>query len=102
LVLLAVGAAVAGFIPFGNFVSPDGKPVESVFHLQFSIAPVLLASAGISLAMVIQKKIIGFTSIAALLGSFYKAAFHKFYMMNFTYLSQKNIVQFNWPASSLV
>ena len=26
LVLLAIGAAAAGFIPFGNFVSSDGKP----------------------------------------------------------------------------
>ena len=56
LVLLAVGAAAAGFIPFGNFVSSDGKPLESAFHLQFSIAPVVLGLAGIFTAMWLYKK----------------------------------------------
>jgi len=34
LVLLAVGAAAAGFIPFGNFVSSDGKAFESTFSFK--------------------------------------------------------------------
>ena len=36
LILLAIGAAFAGFIPFGNFVSFRGKPFEPVSHWQFS------------------------------------------------------------------
>jgi NADH-quinone oxidoreductase subunit L len=81
LVLLALGAAFAGFIPFGNFVSPEGKPIESEFHLQFSIAPVLLALTGISLATWLYKKQNDkVTTITTSLGSFYKAAFHKFYI----------------------
>jgi NADH-quinone oxidoreductase subunit L len=51
LILLAIGAAAAGFIPFGEFVSTDGKALESHFHWQFSIAPVALALAGIGLAI---------------------------------------------------
>jgi NADH-quinone oxidoreductase subunit L len=42
LILLAVGAAAAGFIPFGKFVSSDGTVLVSKFHLQFSILPVAL------------------------------------------------------------
>ncbi|MCW3092809.1 MAG: nuoL [Ferruginibacter sp.] len=81
LVLLAAGAAFAGFIPFGNFVSTDGKPLESAFHLQFSIAPVLLGLAGIFTAMWLYKKQNDRpASIAASLSGFYKAAYHKFYM----------------------
>jgi NADH-quinone oxidoreductase subunit L len=51
LILLAIGAASAGFIPFGKFVSSDKLPLETAFHLRFSIAPVVLALAGIFLAM---------------------------------------------------
>ena len=81
LVLLAVGAAAAGFIPFGNFVSVDGKPVESAFHLQFSIAPIALGLAGIFTAWWLYKKENGRpASIAAALSGFYKAAYHKFYV----------------------
>lgn len=81
LILLAAGAAVAGFIPFGNFVSSDGKPLASAFHLQFSIAPVLIGLAGIFAAMWLYKKENDRSaSIAASLNGFYKAAHNKFYV----------------------
>ena len=80
LILLAVGATAAGFIPFGNFVSSDGKPLESTFHLQFSIAPVALALAGIFAAMWLYKKQNNRpAAIAASLSWFYRAARRKFY-----------------------
>ncbi len=50
LVILAICSAAAGFIPFGEYVSSDNKSLETHFHLLFSIAPVLLAVAGISIA----------------------------------------------------
>ena len=81
LVLLAVGAAAAGFIPFGEFVSTDGKGLESHFHLQFSIAPVALGLAGIFTAMWLYKKQNNKPDkFAASLNGFYKAAYHKFYI----------------------
>ena len=81
LVLLAVGAATAGFIPFGNFVSVDGKPLEVEFHLQFSIAPVLIALTGIFTAMwLFMKQNTKPGSIAQSLNVFYKAAYNKFYI----------------------
>jgi NADH-quinone oxidoreductase subunit L len=81
LILLAAGAAVAGFIPFGHFVSTDGKPLESEFHLAFSIAPVLLGAAGISTAWLLYKKQNERPDkIAASLSGLYKSAYNKFYI----------------------
>ena len=81
LVLLAIGAAAAGFIPFGEFVSTDGKALESHFHLQFSIAPVALGLAGIFTAMWLYKKQNNRPEkLAASLGGIYKTAYHKFYI----------------------
>ncbi len=81
LVLLSVGAAAAGFIPFGDFVSSDGKPLESVFHWQFSLAPVALGLAGIFTAMWLYKKQSNRSdTIAHSIKGFYQLAFHKFYV----------------------
>ncbi len=81
LVLLAIGAAAAGFIPFGHYVSSDGKTLETAFHLSFSIAPVALGLAGIFLAMWMYKSQTDKPEkIAASLGGLYKAAYHKFYI----------------------
>jgi NADH-quinone oxidoreductase subunit L len=81
LLLLAVGAAGAGFIPFGHYVSTDGKALESEFHLSFSIAPVALGLVGIFTAMWLYlKQNDKPDKIAASLNGFYKAAYHKFYI----------------------
>ena len=93
LLLLAVGAAVAGFIPFGHFVSSDGKALESNFHLQFSIAPVALGLIGIFAALWLYKNQNDRPQkIAASLGGLYKAAYHKFYIDDiYTFITQKII-----------
>ena len=81
LLLLAVGAAAAGFIPFGNFVSSNGVAMESKFHLQFSIAPVVIGLIGIFTAMWLYKKQNDKPGkIAASLNGFYKTVFNKFYI----------------------
>jgi len=81
LVLLAIGAAAAGFIPFGKFVSVDGKPLASHFDLAFSIAPVAIGLAGIGFAFWLYKKQNERPArLAASLGGIYKAAYRKFYI----------------------
>jgi len=81
LIFLAVCTIGVGFIPFGHFVSTDGKVLETPFHLMFSIAPVAIGLAGIGIAMYLflyenecpekySKK----------LGGFYRAAHRKFYI----------------------
>jgi NADH-quinone oxidoreductase subunit L len=81
LILLAAGAAVAGFIPFGHFVSSDGNALESEFHLQFSIVPVVLGLIGIFTAMWLYKKENNKPEkIAASLSGVYKLVYRKFYI----------------------
>jgi len=81
LVLLAIGAAAAGFIPFGHYVSTDGKALASELHLSFSIAPVVLGLSGIFTAMWLYKKQNDKPDkIAAAVNGLYKAAYHKFYI----------------------
>jgi len=93
LVLLAVGAAAAGFIPFGHFVSADGRRLETEFHFMFSIAPVALGLAGIFTAMWMYKKQNNISDkVAASLSGLYKAAYHKFYIDEiYLFITQKII-----------
>ena len=81
LILLAIGAALAGFIPFGNFVSSDGQPLESHFNPMFSVAPVIIGLVGIAIAWILYKKQNDKPErIANSLSSIYKAAYRKFYI----------------------
>lgn len=81
LILLSIGAAFAGFIPFGNFVTADGVAIESHFHVIFSVAPVLIGLVGIFTAMYLYKNANDHPNqLSNSLGGLYKAAYHKFYM----------------------
>ena len=80
LILLGIGAALAGFIPFGNFVSSDGATLESHLHLDLAIAPVAFGLIGIFSAMWLYKTQNDKPGrIAASIGGLYKVAYHKFY-----------------------
>lgn len=81
LVILSVGAIAGGFIPFGNFVSSDGKPLASHFHLEFSVAPVALGLIGILTALWLYRKENNRPAkLATAMGGLYKSAYNKFYI----------------------
>jgi NADH-quinone oxidoreductase subunit L len=81
LVILGIGSVVAGFIPFGEFVSASRKPLETSLHLQFSITPVVVALIGISLASwMYRKKTDRPERLSKTMGGLYTAAKHKFYI----------------------
>lgn len=81
LIILAVGAVFAGYIPFGSFVSADGKPVELPIHIMFSIAPVLIGIAAITLAYVFYGKKNNLPEkLSVAFGGFYQWANRKFYI----------------------
>lgn len=81
LVVLAIAAIFAGYIPFGHFVSTDHKQLETPFHLSFSMAPVAVALAGILLAFwLYRKQNARPDSIAQSLKGLYEAAYQKFYI----------------------
>lgn len=93
LVLLAACTIVAGFIPFGEFVSADGKALESHFNVSFSIAPLALGIGGITLAWMLYKTANNKPQqVATALGGLYKAAYKKFYIDELYLFITKKIV----------
>ena len=81
LILLSIGAAAAGFIPFGNYISSDGIHLRNHFHLQFSILPVAVGLMGIFTAMWLYvKQNDKPAKLASSLSGLYKSAYHKFYI----------------------
>ena len=93
LVLLATGAAFAGFIPFGEYVSSDGQPLESHFNPVFSIAPVTIGLIGIAIAWTLYKKENDKPErIANTFNSIYTAAYRKFYIDEIYLFLTKKVV----------
>lgn len=81
LMILAACTVLAGFIPFGDFVTADGKVLGSHFDPVFSIAPVAIGLAGIVLAMQLYKnESARAEKVAQSFGSIYTAAYKKFYI----------------------
>ncbi|MDQ3110150.1 MAG: NADH-quinone oxidoreductase subunit L, partial [Bacteroidota bacterium] len=93
LIILGLLAIGAGFIPFGHYVSSDGKGLDTEFHLMFSIAPVVLALCGIFLALFLYKKANARpTRISETLSGIYRAAYRKFYIDEIYLFVTKKIV----------
>ena len=81
LIVLAAGSVFAGFIPFNELVTSDGKPFETHLDLAVAIPSVLIALLGIGIAYIMYKK--ESTIPARLATTFkygYKWAFNKFYI----------------------
>ncbi len=104
LIVLTICAIGAGFIPFGKFVSADGKPLETHFHLMFSVLPVIVALTGIAIAWWMYKKESGKAeSVARSMIGLYSASKNKFYVDELYLFITKNII-FKWigrPAAWL-
>lgn len=96
LIILAICAIGAGFIPFGKFVSADGKPLETHFHLMFSVLPVIVALTGIAIAWWMYKKESGKAeSVARSMTGLYSASKNKFYVDELYLFITKSII-FKW------
>ena len=96
LMILSVGAIGAGYIPFGHYVSSDGRILEMEFHLAFTVLPVALSVIGIILAMWLYRiENSKPQAIARALGGFYRAAYRKFYIDEI-YLFVTRKVLFNY------
>jgi NADH-quinone oxidoreductase subunit L len=81
LIILAMATVVAGFVPFSKYITSDGLPLDERVNIIFSIAPVLLALAGVALAASLYKKENNKPEkIAASLSGLYKATYRKFYI----------------------
>ena len=93
LMILAILSLLAGFIPFGEYVSSDRTALQSHFDPMFSIAPVAFGVIGILLAMWMYKKeSLKAEKISQSLGGLYKAAYKKFYIDEiYLFITQKII-----------
>jgi NADH-quinone oxidoreductase subunit L len=81
LVLLAAASVVVGFIPFGQYVGAEGKPVELHTDIAFAVLPVGLSVAGILIAaMFYLRENSRPDTVSAAFGGFYRAARRKFYV----------------------
>lgn len=93
LIILGICTVIAGFIPFGEYISATGKSLPSHFDIMFSIAPVALGVAGILLAMWMYKKESNKPGrVAASLGGVYKTAYSKFYIDEIYLFITKKII----------
>ena len=93
LILLAIGSAIAGFIPFGKYVSSDRVPLQTELHLEFSLAPVAFAVIGILIAMMLYRHQNNKPDkIAIWFSGIYKTAYHKFYIDELYLFITKKII----------
>jgi NADH-quinone oxidoreductase subunit L len=93
LIILAICSVVAGFIPFGEYVSADSKMLESHFDITFSIAPVVFGVAGILLAMWMYKNESSKPQqVSSSLGGLYTTAYKKFYIDEIYLFITKKII----------
>jgi len=93
LIILAAGALLAGFIPFGELVTSDGAPLETHMDLTFSIAPVLLAITAILFARSMYMKQNNLPQkISKTVSALYQYSYHKFYIDEIYLFITKKIV----------
>jgi NADH-quinone oxidoreductase subunit L len=93
LLLLAVAATGVGFIPFAQYISINGQGEGPSVPMSFSIAPVLLALAGIALAYTLYyKENDRPQKLAAALGEFYRTIKQKFYFDELYLFITKKII----------
>jgi len=93
MILLAIGAVFAGYIPFGDFVSANGKPLSLPVELSHIILPVGLGILSIVVAAILYRKENDVPQrIITALGGFYRAAYQKFYIDEIYLFITKKIV----------
>ncbi len=81
LIFLALASVFAGFIPFHNLVTSDGRPLVTELELMVAIPSVLIGLLGIGIAFVMYKRETDLPDRLA--GTFkygYRWAFNKFYI----------------------
>jgi NADH-quinone oxidoreductase subunit L len=93
LIILAIGAAVSGFIPFNRLVTSDGKILESEIELMIAIPSVLIGLLGIGIAYIMySKESVIPDKMAATFKYGYKWAYNKFYIDELYLFVTKKII----------
>ena len=93
LMILAALSALVGFIPFGEYVSPDRLPHASHLDMSIAITATAVSVLGILTAMWLYRKPSGVPArISGGLGALYRAAYRKFYIDEIYMGVTKNIL----------
>ena len=93
LVVLALASIFAGFIPFHNLVTSDGKAFETHIEWTVAIPSVVVAMLGIGIAALFYYRPSGLPDkLSVKMGVLYKWAYNKFYMDElYLYVTKKII-----------
>ena len=93
LIILATGSVFAGFIPFNELVTSDGKAFESHIEMSVAIPSVLIGLVGIGIAFLMYRKETAIPDkVAATFKHSYKWAYNKFYIDEVYIFVTKNII----------
>ena len=94
LIILSIISCVAGFIPFGEFISSNGDSYEIHLNTVVAISSVLLAIIGISIATYMYRKDYNKITLTIKVKSkkFITAAYHRFYMDELWLFVTKKII----------
>ena len=93
MIVLAVGSAVAGFIPFGKFVSSDSEALHIEMNQTVAILSVVVAVTGILIAWALYKKESPLPEkITSTLSGLYRIAQKKFYIDELYLFITKKII----------
>jgi NADH-quinone oxidoreductase subunit L len=93
LVILALGALFAGFVPFSRLMSPDGGQEAGSAFSNMAIVPVSVALLGIGIAAYLYRRESNRPErVAAAIRGVYLFAYHKFYIDEvYTFITKKVI-----------
>jgi len=93
LIILAIGSAFAGFVPFNRLVTSDGMAFGSDIEWAVAIPSVLIGLAGIAVAFILYGKKTGIPDkIAVTFKYTYKLAYNKFYIDEIYLFFTKKII----------
>lgn len=93
MIVLAIGSALAGFIPFGHYISSDGQSLTLHINWLVAITSVVIALTGIAVAWKFYKtKSDSSEKVIKTFGSVYTSAFNKFYIDEIYILITKGVI----------
>ncbi|MDR1760926.1 MAG: NADH-quinone oxidoreductase subunit L, partial [Bacteroidales bacterium] len=101
LIILAIFAAISGYIPFNKFVTSDGAMFETHFHWNVAIPVTLIAFIGMGIAFLLYYKESTIpTKVTKSLKWVYTTIYHKFYIDEIYLFVTKKIL-FNIVSRSI-
>ena len=93
LIFLATAAAVAGFIPFNDLVTSDGKVFDVHFHINIAIPAIAVSLIGIFIAYLFYRKENDLSDkVTDSLGGVYDLVYKKFYIDEIYMFITKKII----------